>query len=196
MTVAAYAQTADEIVARMDQEMEKFTADDALAMTMDIKIPILGTFSSYARSKGDKMYMEVTAKGKKIRTWLDGETEYDYDEDENVITIKRRDRSKASDEEKNMEMFKSATEGYDVSISKETDTAWYIRCKKNKTNTNKDDPKNMDLVVAKGSYLPISLSAKMSGITVTMRNLKFNVSEKDVTFNQADFPGAKIVDQR
>lgn len=61
--------------------------------------------------------------------------------------------------------------------------AWYLQCKKIKTNTNKDDPKTMGLVVAKGTYHPISLSAKVSGITVTMCDLSFNVSEKQVTFN-------------
>ena len=54
----------------------------------------------------------------------------------------------------------------------------------------------MDLVVAKGTYMPISLSAKVSGITITMRDLDFNVTEKDVTFNQADYPGVKVVDER
>ena len=90
----------------------------------------------------------------------------------------------------------SVTEGYDVFLKKETDQAWYLQCKKNKSNTNKDDPKTMDLVIAKGTYHPISLSARVSGITVTMRDLGFNVTEKEVTFNKADYPGVTIVDKR
>jgi len=129
-------------------------------------------------------------------TYIDGDTEWDYNVKEKVIKIKKRDVTKKTKEEENMKMFQSATEGYDVSISKETDKAWFLRCKKNRSNTNKDDPKNMDLVIAKGTYMPISLSAKVSGITITMRDLDFNVTEKDVTFNQADYPGVKVVDER
>ena len=54
----------------------------------------------------------------------------------------------------------------------------------------------MDLVVAKGTYYPISLSTKQSGITVTMRDVTFGVSDKQVTFNIADYPGVKVKDER
>ncbi len=54
----------------------------------------------------------------------------------------------------------------------------------------------MDLVVAKDSYLPISLSTKMYGITITMRDLGFDVTDQDVTFREADYPGVQIVDER
>jgi hypothetical protein len=33
-------------------------------------------------------------------------------------------------------------------------------------------------------------------VTVTMRNLQFNVSEEEVTFNKADYPGATVIDKR
>ena len=127
---------------------------------------------------------------------MDNDTEWTYTADDNTVTIKNRDAQKPSSEQENMQMFESVTEGYDVFLKKETDQAWYLQCKKNKSNTNKDDPKTMDLVIAKGSYHPISLSARVSGITVTMRDLDFNVSEKQVTFNKDDFPAAKIVDKR
>lgn len=83
-----------------------------------------------------------------------------------------------------------------MSIAKETSSAWTIKCKKNRFNTNKDDPKNMEIVIAKDTYYPMSLSAKVDLVTVTMRNLQFSVSEKDVTFNKADYPGATIIDKR
>ena len=54
----------------------------------------------------------------------------------------------------------------------------------------------MNLVVWKDSYLPASFSGKMSGVTLTMRNLKFGVSDREVTFNAADYPGVKITDKR
>lgn len=195
-SVSVFAQTPEEIIAQMDQVMEKHEAKDGFAMVMEMKIPILGTFASAVKSWGDKMRMEMDVKGEQMITYIDGDTEWDYNVKEKVIKIKKRDVTKKSKEEENMEMFQSATEGYDVSISKETDKAWFLRCKKNRSNTNKDDPKNMDLVIAKGTYMPISLSAKVSGITITMRDLDFNVTEKDVTFNQADYPGVKVVDER
>lgn len=195
-SVSVFAQTPEEIVSQMDQVMEKYQAEDGFAMVMEMKIPILGTFASAVKSWGDKMRMEMDVKGEQMITYIDGDTEWDYNVKEKVIKIKKRDVTKKSKEEENMKMFQSATEGYDVSISKETDKAWFLRCKKNRSNTNKDDPKNMDLVIAKGTYMPISLSAKVSGITITMRDLDFNVTEKDVTFNQADYPGVKVVDER
>lgn len=195
-SVSVFAQTPEEIIAQMDQVMEKHEAKDGFAMVMEMKIPILGSFASAVKSWGDKMRMEIDVKGEQMITYIDGDTEWDYNVKEKVIKIKKRDVTKKTKEEENMKMFQSATEGYDVSISKETDKAWFLRCKKNRSNTNKDDPKNMDLVVAKGTYMPISLSAKVSGITITMRDLDFNVTEKDVTFNQADYPGVKVVDER
>ena len=195
VALASFAQTPEEIVDRMSEAMEQLE-DNGLRMTMDIKIPILGTMSTVAWSLGDKMRMEAEAMGKKIITWMDNDTEWTYTADDNTVTITNRDAKKPSSEQENMQMFESVTEGYDVFLKKETDQAWYLQCKKNKSNTNKDDPKTMDLVIAKGTYHPISLSAKVSGITVTMRDLSFNVSEKQVTFNKADYPGAKIVDKR
>jgi outer membrane lipoprotein-sorting protein len=195
-SVSVFAQTPEEIIAQMDQVMEKYEAKDGFAMVMEMKIPILGTFASAVKSWGDKMRMEMDVKGEQMITYIDGDTEWDYNVKEKVIKIKKRDVTKKSKEEENMKMFQSATEGYDVSISKETDKAWFLRCKKNRSNTNKDDPKNMDLVIAKGTYMPKSLSTKVTGITITMRDLDYNVTEKDVTFNPADYPGVKIVDER
>ena len=196
LAVAAYAQTAEEIVARMDAAMEQVSAENGFRMTMDLKIPILGTMSSDAWSLGDKMRLEAQMMGKKLVTWQDGQTEWTYDAGENTITIENQDKTKKSDEKENMKMFQSATEGYDVSIAKETAESWTIKCKKNRFNTNKDDPKNMEIVIAKDTYYPMSLSAKVDLVTVTMRNLKFNVTEEEVTFNKADYPGATIIDKR
>ena len=196
LAVAAYAQTAEEIIAKMDETMSQVGAENGLRMTLDIKIPILGTMSTKAWSLGDRMRMEAEMMGKKLITWQDGKTEWTYDSDENTITIENQDQTKKSDEKENMEMFHSATEGYDVSIGKENASSWTIKCKKNRSNTNKDDPKNMEIVVAKGTYYPVSLSAKVDLVTVTMRDLQFSVSEKDVTFNRADYPGATLIDKR
>ena len=127
LTVAAYAQTAEEIVARMDAAMEQVSAENGFRMTMDLKIPILGTMSSDAWSLGDKMRLEANMMGKKLVTWQDGQTEWTYDSSENTITIEHQDKTKKSDEKENMKMFQSATEGYDVSIAKETAESWTIK---------------------------------------------------------------------
>lgn len=192
---ASFAQTPKEIADKMSEVMDNLE-DNGLRMTMDIKIPILGTMSTTAWSLGEKMRMEAEMMGYKIVTWMDEDTEWTYEAEENTVTIKNRDIQKPSTEQENMKMFESVTEGYDVFLKKETDTAWYLQCKKNKSNKNKDDPKTMDIVVAKGTYYPISLSAKVSGVTVTMRDLDFNVTEKQVTFNKSDYPGVRVVDQR
>jgi outer membrane lipoprotein-sorting protein len=196
LAMAAYAQTAEEIIAKMDEVMSQVGEENGFRMTMDLKIPLLGTLSTNAWALGDKMRMEAAMMGKNLVTWQDGETEWTYDADENTITIENQDKTKKSDEKENMKMFQSATEGYDVSIAKENADSWTIKCRKNRSNTNKDDPKNMEIVVAKETYYPMSLSAKVDLVTVTMRNLQFNVSEKDVTFNKADYPSATIIDKR
>ena len=87
-------------------------------------------------------------------------------------------------------------EGYDVKLKKETADAWYFVCNKSKTNTVKDDPKKMDLVVSKTTYLPISTSVKEKGVTVTMRDFAVGVTEEQVTFDPAKYANAKIIDKR
>ena len=54
----------------------------------------------------------------------------------------------------------------------------------------------MDLVVAKDSYYPRSLSTRVSGVSVTMRDMVFDVTESQVTFNPADYPGVTVKDER
>ena len=195
LAVAAFAQTPEEIITKMEETMNRLEAD-GLVMAMDIKIPILGTMSSKAWNKGEKTRLEGEMMGVKIITWIDGDTEWEYNTKENQVRIKHHDITKQSQEESNAKLFDAITQGYDVFLDKETATAWYIRCKKNKNNKEKDDPKTMDIVIAKENYYPVSLSAKVSGITVKMYDLGFDVSEKQVTFNPADFPGATIIDER
>lgn len=192
---AAYAQTPEEIIDRMESEMEKFESE-GMSLTMDLKIFLLGTISSTAYTLGDKARIEAEVMGKKVITWTDGQTEWTYESADNVVRIKNADPSKKSSEQDNAELLNGIADGYDVTLTRETADAWYIRCKKSRSNTNKDDPKKMDLVVAKGTYYPVSLSTEISGITVTLRNLAFHVTEKQVTFDRADFPDARIIDDR
>ena len=195
--ITAFAQQAEEILSKMEQVMSGNDAD-GLIMTFEMKIPILGTISSKTKALGDKMSMEVSSMGKVAYSWHDSAagTSWTYDPEKNTITIENYSPSDSSKESGDAEMFTGVAEGYGVSIKKETDKAWYIACKKLKTNTNKDDPKNMEIVVAKGSYMPLSLSAKTKGITITIKDLAYGVKESDVTFDASKYPGATIVDKR
>ena len=196
IAVAASAQTPEEIVSRMEEKLDK-VENDAVYMICDVKVPILGTMTTYVYSYGDKSRVEATALGAKIITWEDGVTEWTYNSKTNEIEIENvKPTGDAKESEGDMSMFSTISDGYDLSITKETGEAWYIQAKKSKTNTDKDVPKTMDIVIAKGTYLPISLSAKMKGMTMTMHDMRFDVTEAQCTFNPAEFPRAKIVDKR
>ena len=194
LSVAAFGQTAQEIVAKMDQVMDQHRGD-GMEMTFEMKIPIIGTVSTKSYILGDRYRLEMENDGVMTTAWSDGTTIWTYTPSENTIEI---DNSVASAESanSNAEMLNGITAGYDVSISRQTADAWYIKCKKSKTNTNKDDPATMDLVVEKETYIPMSLSAKVSLVTVTIKNVKYGVNESQVTFNPANYPGAQIVDKR
>ena len=54
----------------------------------------------------------------------------------------------------------------------------------------------MELTIAKGTYHPVKLKSKLRGVSVSLYDIGFDVSENDVTFDPSAFPGAKIVDKR
>lgn len=196
LATSAMAQTAEEIITRMDAEMSKHNESEGFAMTMDMKIIFIGTISSRSYILGDKMCIEANRDGKDFITWSDGKTEWSYDSEKNEIEITNAKPKEKSKAESDTKMFTGITDGYDVKIDKETPTEWHIRCKRSKSNPDKDAPKKMDLVVAKGTYWPVSLSTSVTAATVTMRDLSFGVTEKQVTFDEKDYPGVKIVDKR
>ncbi len=192
----AIAQTPEEIISRMEAEMAKHDEKEGLAMTMDMKIPILGTFSSRTYTLGDKYRIEITEDGKQSITWSDGQTDWNYDSEKNEIEIKKHEVKEKTETEGDAKMFSGITDGYDVKLDKETSDSWQFLCKRSKSNPDKDAPKKMTLIVAKGTYMPISLSAKVSAITITMRDLSYGVTEEQVTFNPKNYPTATIVDKR
>ncbi len=194
LAAAAFAQTPDEIVARMDRETERFD-QEGCSLIMDVKIPILGTFSTKMYVLGEKTKGIVSVKGVQIINWSDHATDWTYDSSKNEVTIKNAKPSGTPDAE-NLNMLDGVTDGYDVKLKKEDDQAWYFRCTRMKSNPNKDDPKAIDLVVSKSTYLPVSVKASEKGVTIVMRDFAVGVTEKDVTFDAADFPDAKIMDQR
>ena len=196
LAATAMAQTAEEIVSRMNAEISKHNESEGVAITMDMKIILVGTISSRSYILGDKMRIEANKDGKDFVTWSDGKTEWSYDSETNEIEITNAKPREKSDKDSNTKMFNGITDGYDVRIDKETATEWHIRCKRSKSNPDKDAPKRMDLVVAKGTFWPVSLSTSVTAASVTMRDLSFGVTEKQVTFNEKDYPGVKIVDKR
>ena len=189
------AQSAEEILNKMDEVMSSHE-DEGMAMTVDIKLPIIGTISSRSYSYGYKTRMEVGADNAKLITFTDKNVSYTYNSKDNEITIESLNLKGDVEPEGDAEMFSQISDEYDVSITKETDKAWYILCKKKKSNKDKDAPKTMDLVVAKDTYMPISLSAKVTGTSLTMKDISYGIEESFVTFNQADYPDAKIIDKR
>jgi outer membrane lipoprotein-sorting protein len=196
LATTAMAQTAEEIVSRMNAEISKHNESEGFAITMDMKIILVGTISSRSYVLGDKMRLEANKDGKDFVTWSDGKTEWSYDSETNEIEITNAKPREKTDKDSNTKMFKDVTEGYDVRIDKETATEWHIRCKRSKSNPDKDAPKRMDLVVAKGTYWPVSLTTSVTAASVTMRDISFGVTESQVTFNEKDYPGVKIVDKR
>jgi len=189
------AQTPQEIIDRMDAEMNK--GDQVgMAITMEMKIPILGTVSARINTRGDFSRTEMNAKEIKSTLWSDGTTTWTYTPSDNELVIDNASKSSSSNED-NVGMLKGITAGYDVKLTKETADAWYFECKKSKTNTEKDDPKKMDLVVAKGTYMPVELSTKVKGITISMKDPVIGVNEADVKFDMSKIPsGVKVTDKR
>lgn len=196
MAAVAVAQTPEEIISRMEAEMAKHDEKEGLAMTLEMKIPILGTFSSRNYTLGDKYRIEITEDGKQSITWSDGQTDWNYDSEKNQVEIKKHEVKEKTETEGDAKMFNGITDGYDVKLDKETSDTWQFLCKRSKSNPDKDAPKKMTLVVAKGTYMPVSLSASISLMTITMRDLSYGVTEEQVTFNPEDYPNATIVDKR
>lgn len=196
LATTAMAQTAEEIVSRMNAEISKHNESEGFAITMDMKIILVGTISSRSYILGDKMRIEANKDGKDFITWSDGKTEWSYDSEKNEIEITNAKPKEKSEAESDTKMFTGITDGYDVKIDKETPTEWHIRCKRSKSNPDKDAPKKMDLVVAKGTYWPVSLSNSVTAASVTMRDISFGVTEEQVTFNSKDYPSVTIVDKR
>lgn len=191
---AAFAQTPQEIVARMEKEIGKH-GNEGVYMEMEMKIPVLGTMKAKAWMLREKSHIEARALGQDISTWNDADTQWEYDIRRKTVTIRQRDLSKR-EETDNREMFEGITRGYDITLVKEMPGEWHLRCMKSKSNKKKEAPKKMELVIAKGSFHPISLTARISGINVTMHDISFNVTEKDVTFDLSMFPETEIIDLR
>ena len=190
------AQTPEEVIERMNAEIRK---GDSLGMSFDfvMSIPILGEFRTTNYTLGDKLKIELLAKDNKVTSWNDGTTEWEYDPEKNEVKITNAKPKEEKDNSGNTELVTGVSEGYDLFFDKKTnDQVWYIVCKKNKSNKEKDDPKRIDLAVSKADYSTIYMKTKLKGIGISMENFHIGVTEEQVTFNPADYPTATIVDER
>ena len=193
ISISANAQSVEEIISNME-DVFKQHENDGIEMVIDTKM-LLMNLSMKTYTLGNKTRIETTMLGVKAITWMDDKTTWVYTPEMNAVQIENN-LSGESESEDDADMFTGITDGYNVSIKKQTADAWYIQCTKSKTNKDKDAPKSMELVVAKETYHPISLSTKGSGMDITMKEIVFGVDEKFVTFNQADYPNVKVVDNR
>lgn len=190
------AQTPEEVIERMNAEFRK---GDSLGMSFDfmMSIPILGEFRTTNYTLGDKLKIDMSDKDKKNISWSDGVTDWEYDSEKNEVKITKAKPKEEKDNAGNTSLVTSVSEGYDLSFDKKTnDKVWYIVCKKSKSNKDKDDPKRIDLAISKADYSTIYMKTKAKGITISMENFKIGVTEAEVTFNSADYPSAKIIDER
>ena len=206
LALAAFAQTPEEIVAKMEETMAQLDKGNGSVVAMDMKYPLIGKMTNKVWSRGNKTRIELEMFKHKGVTFTDGKTMWVYSPEENQVSIQRSDSVKEPKEATSVarqfadfdgnSAFEGIVDGYDISLDKETATAWYLHCKRKKSNKEKDAPKNMDLVIAKGSYRLLSQSLKMFGVSLRLYDFGFNVTEKQVTFDPAEFPGATIIDKR
>ena len=188
-----FAQTPEEIVERMIAEMDRGSAE-GFSMDFNMKIPIVGTVYSHNMVLGDKMKTQLTGKDKSSTSWSAATTKWTYDSRSGEITIENKTSSGSDNSD--TKAFDNIADGYRLTLKKETADAWYIVCKKLKSNKNKDDARKMELTVSKATYLPICLRAKASLFTFSIENYALGVSEESVTFDPAAFPNATIIDKR
>ena len=193
---AVYAQTPEEIAAKMSVELDRVDSE-GFSMDFCMKIPIIGEVRSHNRIHGEKVRSEVNKDGTRQISWTDGVSTWTFDSGKNAVTITEKKQGPVSDDpESGLNTLEKLTDGYDVKMQRETEDAWYLVCRKRKANPDKDAPKNIEMAVSKSTNLPIYLRIKQSGITVSLENFALGVSEDSVTFNPDDFPGVPIIDKR
>ena len=195
--VFAMGQTPAEILGKMETALEQ-RKSEGVAMAVDAKVPIVGTLRSKTWTLGEKYRMEATMMGVTLITWIDETTQWELNTKKNELTIKtlNPNLNKKSEGDGDLSDLSGLSKGYDLTITAETDTQWQIQGKRSKDNDDKDSPKSVEIVVAKGTFLPISFTAKASGVRMTLHDITFGVPLSKVTFNPADYPDAKIIDKR
>lgn len=191
----AFAQTAEEILAKMEETMTSLEPE-GIVMVVDTKIPIIGTLSVKTYTRGDKLLMKTSTMGVSVVIYEDATTSWTINTKDKKVVIEDVANTSVEGDAGDTALFQGVADGYNVSIRKETDKTWEILATKRKDNPKKEEPKNMEIVVAKGTFYPVSLRAKISGVTMTMRDISFGVSEERVTYNPDKYSGYTIEDKR
>lgn len=192
--MSVFAQTPNEIVARMESEM-KIHEKDGIDMIMDLKLPVIGVVPAKTLMLGTKSRTDSTIEGTRTVVWTDETTVWSYSSKTNQIEIKDATVN-ADNAQSNAKMFEGIAEGYKITLINETPDAWYFKCKKARSNKDKNASKKMELSVAKETYYALSLSVKGLLASISMHDIKFGVTEEQVTFNPNEFPDATIEDKR
>ena len=193
-----FAQTGLEIVNNMNRMMSD-RKSEGLCVTINVKIPIVGTVVTRTYSNGSKTRLEIESSKINLTTFMEDSTQWSYNPENNVVIItnlKIGGGSPSETQGMDVAMFDDIPEGYDISVKSQNAVKWELVCKKKRSNKDDDAPKTINLEVRKGTFEPISMSTKMMGINCTMHHFIFGVTENKVTFNPDDFPGVNIVDQR
>ena len=196
--MSAFSQTGQEIVNRMNR-MISDRKSQGICVSVDVKIPVVGTITTKTYSLGKKSRLEIESSKINTITFIDDTLQWTYipGNTDVVLTNIQIGNANASDNPgMDVGMFDDIPEGYDISIKSQNAVKWELLCKRKKSNKDDDAPKTINLEVRKGTFEPISMSTKMMGINCTMHHFIFGVTENKVTFNPDDFPGVNIVDQR
>ena len=194
----SFAQTGAEIVNRMNERINA-RRSEGISVIVEVKIPIVGTVSTKTSALGDRKRVDVRMKERDVITFSLQDTTWIYTVQDNSVLITTdtiMSKVNSSNQEGNIDMFGDIVEVYDITIKSQNLVKWELVCKRKKGNKDDDYPKNITLEVRKDTYEFISMTTKMMGISMVMRDLKFGLTQKDVTFNQANYPGVKVTDQR
>ena len=193
-----FAQTGAEIVNRMNERINA-RRSEGISVIAEVKIPIVGTVSTKTSALGDRKRVDVRMKERDVITFSQQDTTWIYTVQDNSVLITTdtiMSKVNSSNPEGNIDMFGDIVEVYNITIKSQNLVKWELVCKRKKGNKDDDYPKNITLEVRKDTYELISMTTKMMGISMVMRDLKFGLTQKDVTFNQANYPGVKVTDQR
>lgn len=187
----AGAETPEEIVSRMEAAINS-RAEDGIAMTIRVKVPIVGEMCTKTYSRGKKSLTKSNVKGVDCFVWTDGGQIWTYNNKTNEIYYAK---SSSSPDNDNMALFDGIADGYDLCLVEEDEKSWTLKGSKMKSNEDDEAPKKLEIVIAKGSYYPVCLNTKMKGISMKMEEITFGITEEQVTFNRDKFPGVPIIDK-
>lgn len=88
MALTVWAQSPEDTLEKMSKAMEE-KENDGMTMTIEMKIPILGTMHTRVYSLGDKSQAETKMMGREMVIWDDVGLLYTHDVKENELSIEK-----------------------------------------------------------------------------------------------------------